>query len=433
MMTIWDVLGIQPTKDEREIRRAYARELKLRRPSQDPQGFQELREAFDSAKRYASSEEPIILYQESELTPQAEETPPMPPESLAVSDISWSQNTLWPKAHSLSILLIKDELKGLDELHQYLDNEMPDALDARQAFSLMLARELSEQPGLYRSLLNQVSAVMSWQLDSIHSPQLSHWTLLALEEQITLTEQENYWQELARKYTGSRLKQLKWRLLTEKGTPVPWWGRLLPDFQLQLTEQVREIRQLHPALQERLNPLLLDEHYQSQKAVNWEVIITILFWGYTAWVINPLSTQMALSSGVMLVIVASFLWVYPALKRGFKTEAAKKGIHAFFWLASVLLLATAYYGIWQIIITLKNKGSSSEQTAAIFTILAVMLCLIPWIRRREWRTLPIIVVVEALRLPALFIRKLPPVINLIGLVILSLLFSFYIKIAFGIK
>lgn len=59
MTTIWDVLGIQPTDDEREIRRAYARELKLRRPDQDPQGFQELREAFDSAKRYASSEIPL--------------------------------------------------------------------------------------------------------------------------------------------------------------------------------------------------------------------------------------------------------------------------------------------------------------------------------------------------------------------------------------
>ena len=55
MATIWDVLGIAPTTNESEIRRAYARELKQRRPDKDPQGFQALREAFDSAKRYASS------------------------------------------------------------------------------------------------------------------------------------------------------------------------------------------------------------------------------------------------------------------------------------------------------------------------------------------------------------------------------------------
>lgn len=46
---IWGLLGIPETQDPKEIRRAYARRLKERRPDEDPQRFQELREAFETA------------------------------------------------------------------------------------------------------------------------------------------------------------------------------------------------------------------------------------------------------------------------------------------------------------------------------------------------------------------------------------------------
>ena len=51
---MWEILGIEPTTDEGAIRKAYARELKLHRPDKDPQGYQQLREAFDEARRYAN-------------------------------------------------------------------------------------------------------------------------------------------------------------------------------------------------------------------------------------------------------------------------------------------------------------------------------------------------------------------------------------------
>ncbi len=44
---IWNALGIEPTSDEREIKRAYARRLKEQRPDEDPRAFQELREAYE--------------------------------------------------------------------------------------------------------------------------------------------------------------------------------------------------------------------------------------------------------------------------------------------------------------------------------------------------------------------------------------------------
>ncbi len=46
---IWKILGIEPTKDEEEIRSAYRTQLVKVNPEDDPEGFKQLREAYDQA------------------------------------------------------------------------------------------------------------------------------------------------------------------------------------------------------------------------------------------------------------------------------------------------------------------------------------------------------------------------------------------------
>ena len=48
-MDCWQILDIEPTNDERAIKRAYAKQLKTTRPDDDAAAYQRLCEAFDYA------------------------------------------------------------------------------------------------------------------------------------------------------------------------------------------------------------------------------------------------------------------------------------------------------------------------------------------------------------------------------------------------
>lgn len=55
MGSIWEVLGLEQTLDVFAVRRAYAQKAKVCHPEEDPEGFLELRKAYQAALKYAES------------------------------------------------------------------------------------------------------------------------------------------------------------------------------------------------------------------------------------------------------------------------------------------------------------------------------------------------------------------------------------------
>ncbi|AZK48047.1 tetratricopeptide repeat protein [Paenibacillus lentus] len=61
-MSIWHWLGIEPTNDIKQIKRAYAKQLQVYHPEDDPAGYQELREAYDRALKIAKQQNEMVKH-----------------------------------------------------------------------------------------------------------------------------------------------------------------------------------------------------------------------------------------------------------------------------------------------------------------------------------------------------------------------------------
>lgn len=122
----WQLLSLEPGADERSIKRAYAKLLKIHRPDEHPAEFQRLREAYEAALAHARWR--------AEAHDEITDTPPPAPSNPAPLDApSALRPAAWPAAWSAAIPEpVKPPEPSLVQMQQWLadgrDREVMDAL-----------------------------------------------------------------------------------------------------------------------------------------------------------------------------------------------------------------------------------------------------------------------------------------------------------------
>lgn len=202
--SLWDILGTAPTGDERALKRAYAKRLKVTRPEDDPAGFQELRDAYEYALRNAATIADYVQQQngvaeagqvdlppavssvhagDGPAEPAPPETPDAPPAELwgviaheelrpvppparvpelwGVVDLDPAEEAaaLWQEC--LARAGRSDPARLLDEL---LQREALLKFDVREEFELCALRYCAA-PGYALPLRNALFAALSWHHD----------------------------------------------------------------------------------------------------------------------------------------------------------------------------------------------------------------------------------------------------------------------------
>lgn len=175
-MNIWEELGIAPTADLREIKRAYAQRLKQTHPEDDPAGFQRLREAFEIAKGHAAStgagrrpartatarsaEAATVV---DAATAVGEAPAPQPPNPRQIAGAA--------AEHVIRTLVTHGAQAGVDCLRDVLASEQLIHLEARQWFEVELIQQLTRVTPAPLPLLAVADDVFGW-----HDPRHPLWS-----------------------------------------------------------------------------------------------------------------------------------------------------------------------------------------------------------------------------------------------------------------
>lgn len=176
-----DVLGLTDAAEERDIKRAYARQLKQTRPDEDPEGFQRLHDAYRYALEYARDR---AWREESDdgpaTAPLADAAEAATVEEALPSQVRSDAGT------SLASGMAPVEPEGSQHT---ADTPVEDAaLDLPAFLDDCLVHLSQDDPTSLRQWLESQPALWSLQM----KPQIGRWLLQALDERGTSVGADNF-------------------------------------------------------------------------------------------------------------------------------------------------------------------------------------------------------------------------------------------------
>ncbi|MGV8927071.1 MAG: hypothetical protein ACOH2G_15520 [Ewingella sp.] len=435
-MNIWSVLGIDPTDDLSEIKRAYARKLKTARPDQDPQGYQRLREAFEGAKQKAetSAQNEFIAEFEATSSPWKMQVHVKPlTETAPVIDASLElEIRLTDTATDIIDVLMGDETEGLKRLHSILSGDLLQNLRLREVFSQELATQLSEREGLYSALLMKVSTMMAWEIDHYQPEGISIQRLASLHQQIEKTKARYYWSQLANKYQDNALNRQRFRLLTDEGAMLPWWATWVPDFLKPLNEELSHIRMHFPSLLPRLNSQLVKSLAETSLALSWGTVFLTGFWLLLIILGTRDDPNRWRDRILLILLVGIFIHGYSLLEKLLRYRPKSLVIvEGGFSLLATGVLVKMLSGFFE---AFKPDIGDLEMAVTNYGVLSLVGFFVLWMmapKKWKWYAVPLNAMNLLVTFPWHLMRKASGVAGVVAFVLLLGMYS--LLIAFGIR
>lgn len=164
-MSHWQLLDLTPDADERSIKRAYARLLKIHRPDENPDEFQRLREAYETslaeARWRAQVDEEVVDVPLATSAPSPECSSPVIP--LEYIDTPITVRPPEPSLEQMQQWLAEGkDRQVMDALRHWLASDWLMPFERRQQFEQSVLDWLESAPQWSPAFFDGVCQVMGW-------------------------------------------------------------------------------------------------------------------------------------------------------------------------------------------------------------------------------------------------------------------------------